>query len=201
MIQKKGNATRKDFYETKLEEHGAGSMKSVGWDNTEKAIQRYVLVGNEIQELGVTSLLDYGCGLCHLRDWLPFRPQYHGYDINKEAVKAVRQHKPEIYITDWLGEWPFEAVAAIGTFSYREEGETEDTFIENFISNLNYIKNKIKPKYMVMTVLWADSCDYYDPKLFYFRGRHLSLMEEEVGINFLKVKSILGHENMLIFKF
>lgn len=193
---------RKVFYNDKLKVHGGKSVKAVGWDNEHKAIQRYSLVGYELAELGVKSVLDYGCGLCHLKPFIPINTQYHGYDTNTKYIEAVREQdvSPRIYATDWLGEWPFEAVAIVGTWSVRNKDESDEEFMQEVINNLMLIKHKIKPKYVVITALWSDACDNYDPKLFYFKGRHLNQIEEETKATFVKLKSILGHENILIFK-
>lgn len=191
---------KRDFYNEKLEEHGEKSIKAVGWDDESKAMKRYAHVGFELSDLGVKSVLDFGCGLCHLKPFLPIYTQYHGYDTNENYVEAVRANSPGTYVTDWLGEWPYEAVVAVGTFSYRDNEESDDDFIEEVINNLMLIKEKIKPKYMVMTVLWKDACDVFDPKLFYFKGRHLNMIEKATGATFVKLKSILYHENILIFK-
>ena len=200
MTKKPEIKKKKDFYNDMLEEHGGKSVKSLGWDDESKAIQRYSLVAHELSELGVKSVLDYGCGLCHLRPYIPMHVQYHGYDINEKCVESVRANSPDTYITDWLGEWPFEAVVAVGTFSYREIDESENEFMEEVINNIKLIKDKIKPKYIVMSVLWKDACDYFDPKLFYFKDMHLNQIEKSTGAKFVKLKSILYHENILIFK-
>lgn len=191
---------KKAFYNDKLKHHGRKSVKAVGWDDESKAIMRYALVGYEVSQLNAKSVLDYGCGLCHFRPFLKVNTQYHGYDTNENYVKAVRKESPNIHITDWLGEWPFDVVVAIGTFSYRANDESDGDFMEEVINNLLLIRNKIRPRHMIMSVLWEETCNIIDPKLFYFNGGHLKLIESETGARFVKLKAILYHENILIFE-
>ena len=88
----------KDYYERRLEEHGA-TPRGMDWNSAESQELRFRQLLRLVDRERPFSLLDYGCGSGALagllaRDGLDFR--YVGYDISPAMVAAARDaHRDE----------------------------------------------------------------------------------------------------------
>jgi SAM-dependent methyltransferase len=105
---------------------GAGYTKSA-----EEAQQRYALMLGVIRErTEPTTLLDFGCGLAHLLDFLEQRPQYGhvrytGLDLSAKYLQVARARHPEaaFLLLDVLDDGAslpeFDYVVMNGVFNFR----------------------------------------------------------------------------------
>ncbi len=114
-------------YETCFNAHG-DSHQGVDWPNREDAEIRYrVMLDLITSATQPVSLLDFGCGLSHLWDFIQQQGLHHitysGLDLSKKFVSACRKKYPELtyYCADLLQEEAdipmFDYVIANGLFT------------------------------------------------------------------------------------
>jgi SAM-dependent methyltransferase len=92
-------------YEARYREHG-DSYKALGWESWVKADKRYQVMLDIVhsQSASDVSLLDFGCGLGHMveyiKDWSPLKHveyiDYHGLDISLVFIDACRNKYPDV---------------------------------------------------------------------------------------------------------
>ncbi|MBT5497319.1 MAG: class I SAM-dependent methyltransferase [Alphaproteobacteria bacterium] len=122
----------RDFYEPLLAEHGDGSA-AVGYPEAAGQQGRYVMLC-EVGDLKNASILDIGCGLGHLLDFLKengFEGDYLGIDLQEEMVERSRKRHPDarFEVADFLMESPdFEGrdfILASGVLQHCEKALRE----------------------------------------------------------------------------
>ncbi len=99
----------REFYQPLLAEHGDATA-AVGYPEAAGQQGRYVMLC-EVGDLKRASILDIGCGLGHLYDFLKsqdFEGDYLGIDLQEEMVHRARQRHPGVRfeVADFLSESP-----------------------------------------------------------------------------------------------
>lgn len=185
-----------EFYTQKLAQHG-DSIQAVGWDDEHRAVARYMLVNAQLLHYNVSSVLDYGCGLCHFHDYLFPGIAYTGYDINKAYIDQVLKSKPKLMVSSQLLNWQHDAIVCIGTFSLMY-GFQEQEFIDYVMRELTIMK--MESRVTILTILWKPDCDYCDDKLYYFDWTDLSYLEHYLTPKRTQLLDSVAHEKILIFE-
>lgn len=106
-------------YESCLKLHG-DTHKGVDWPNAEGALKRYQVMLDVIRDSShPQSLLDFGCGAAHLKDYIVStgfsNVDYAGLDMSPQFVELSRSKFPEttFYCCDVL-----DSVEGIPIFDY-----------------------------------------------------------------------------------
>jgi len=122
----KANIQRvKAFFEPRPALHGDSHL-AVDWGSEESQYARFAAL-NRLAPLQQKSLLDVGCGLGHLLDWVTKQgisiDYYEGLDITPSMVQAARQRYPGISFNECnllAGDLPdrkgYDVVFASGIF-------------------------------------------------------------------------------------
>ena len=119
------------------------SYKSVDWgsENTQKIRFRTLLEALDFQS---ARILDVGCGVGHLVDYLlenKFKGSYTGVDLVEEMVRQAANRYPEMNFIkidslDDLNRTDVELVIASGLFTFANESILQETIMKLFeISN------------------------------------------------------------------
>lgn len=98
--------------------------RALGWQSRQTQYRRFAVL-TEVGALEHTSVLDVGCGLGDLYDYL--RQQhipvtYTGYDLLPEMIQRARRRFPGVRfevrdVLQGLGEEPFDYILASGAFN------------------------------------------------------------------------------------
>jgi trans-aconitate methyltransferase len=112
----------REFYEPRLAEHG-DDHNVVSYRTRESQEGRFAIVA-DVGNLTEASVLEVGCGVGHLYDWLTgngYRGDYLGIDLQDEMIARARKRHPSVRfeVADFLAEpGRFEAdyVLACGIF-------------------------------------------------------------------------------------
>lgn len=89
-------------YSELLKKHGPNDPRSVKWGDKRTQYFRFKILC-EIADLTNEAVLDYGCGLGDLYDYLQtqgFKGTYAGQDINSDLIRAAREKYP---LNFWVG--------------------------------------------------------------------------------------------------
>ena len=129
-------------YSKYIDEHGKNTVECVGWlDGSENALIR----NQKIYEAGIgdnDSVLDIGCGVAHLYEFLKmggWNGKYLGIDPNKKAIDMIDENINAMHgtIEDLPDFMKYDWVVATGVFNL---GLTEDvtfSIIHNMICRAN----------------------------------------------------------------
>ena len=98
-------------YEADLDKHG-DSFRGVGWTSQEHTDRRYRVMLDVIRGGAVVpvTLLDFGCGLSHLYEYITANGiqgiEYAGLDLSERMIEASRRKHPQLayYVVDVLGD-------------------------------------------------------------------------------------------------
>jgi SAM-dependent methyltransferase len=119
-------------YEACLQKHGDSHL-GVDWPNRQDAQTRYRVMLEVIRETAPSpvTLLDFGCGLSHLYEYMqangPDHVAYSGLDLSEKFVAASRNKFPAntYYCLDILDEAAnlpeFDYIAMNGVFTEKRE--------------------------------------------------------------------------------
>ena len=121
------------FYDKHIDEHGSGP-RAVGWGSAGSQRVRFKELC-EIGDVSNSSMLDVGCGLGDLYEYLAGRyngVEYAGIDINPRYVKRAREAHPEAHfeVADF-GTYEgkkFDYILASGAFSVKIQNYKEVYF-------------------------------------------------------------------------
>ena len=140
-------------YSKYIEEYSKNQPECVGWlDGSENALIR----NQKIYEVGIEdndSVLDIGCGVAHLYEFLKmggWNGEYLGIDPNKKAIDMVDENINAVHGTiEDLDDTKYDWVVATGVFNL---GLTEDitfSIIHNMIclANRGVVFNMLKYPY------------------------------------------------------
>lgn len=133
----------RDSYRNAYLEHG-DSPKSVLWPKGRQDL-RFDALTKHVSKEAPFSVLDFGCGLAHLKDYLAARSSsfsYTGVDILPEFIEANRVKYPNDHfqviseVQDIRGS--FDYVVASGTFNmlYFEELEKHKSYVFDTLTRL-----------------------------------------------------------------
>lgn len=116
------------LYQSLLAEHG-NSFRSLDWGSRESQIKRFEILA----DIGISagdSLLDVGCGLADLYEWLQKNKpgvNYSGIDITPEMVMRAKARFPDVDFSNATifdlkhSEKAYDYVVASGIFFFRKE--------------------------------------------------------------------------------
>jgi SAM-dependent methyltransferase len=124
--------TYKDYFNEKIEQHGA-TPKGVDYNGSEAQEIRFEQLVKVIDPSKPFSVIDFGCGYGALYEFLQARGwdfEYYGFDMLEKMVIAGREaHKgiPNVHFTHLVGELPVADYLLAGSiFNNKfEAGEDE----------------------------------------------------------------------------
>lgn len=140
----------KSFFDQRLSQHGDNHL-AVDWGSREGQFSRFDAL-RKITPLYGQSLLDVGCGLGHLVDWLVEHEikteHYEGIDVTYSMIEAARQRHPGMLFQErdlLAGDLPsrqsYNVVFASGIF-YLAVDEPY-VFISNLLDRLFSLANQV----------------------------------------------------------
>ncbi len=161
-------------YENCLNEHKTGAM-AVDWKNEESANIRYAVMLDLIPSNKETvRILDFGCGLGGLKNYIDVHKlthiEYEGLEISKAYAKAARKNHPDVKIhcldilKDEIKFSEYDYIILNGIFT-RRENMTETQMLE-------YLKNitmRLFPyaKQGIAFNIMSENVDWKNDKLFH----------------------------------
>jgi len=154
------------YYESCLENH-QDEVKMVGWRSRNRQDLRFKVLA-QIGDLDGTSVLDLGCGLGALGEFLQregVEVDYRGYEICGRTVRMARKLRPylrmeEVDILEGAAAERFDWVLASGIFNLRLQDN--DSFLERILSRAYDICRLGVGVNMLGTYV-----DYQDERLYY----------------------------------
>ena len=141
------------LYEERYEEHG-DSHKALGWPDQESTNKRFGVMMDIVRfySLDGTSILDFGCGLAHLYDYiwnslsLSDCVDYHGLDASSIFIDFCREKHPtipfyclDILDSDQLARLPdFDYIIVNGVFTEKVDVGWDDmwTYCQEILTRL-----------------------------------------------------------------
>ncbi len=84
--------TAMDYYTERLKRYGE-AVQALGWGSLESQQVRFRVL-SEIAGLSSGTILDFGCGMGDLYDFLGRPADYTGYDCHRGMLEAARQRYP-----------------------------------------------------------------------------------------------------------
>jgi SAM-dependent methyltransferase len=157
-----------DEYRAAFKRHG-DSMESVLWTKGRQKI-RFVILTAHILDDGF-SILDFGCGLAHLKDYLDERfktYKYSGADFVPEFIanNRTRHSRASFYEVDTPARVPgeFDHVLMSGIFNL--------CYAENEEENFEFVKRVLREAFTKTKVSLAvdfrrDRTNYREPNAYY----------------------------------
>ena len=168
-------------YSKYIEKYSKNQPECVGWlDGSENALIR----NQKIYEAGIEdndSVLDIGCGVAHLYEFLKmggWNGKYLGIDPNKKAIDNIDEEIKAVHCTieDLGKETKWDWVIANGVFNLGLKEEHTFWIIENMISHANkgIIFNMLRKPYE------DEKYEAYNPMLVHYRLQDYSPRKLEV---------------------
>jgi SAM-dependent methyltransferase len=140
-----------EHYEDCFRRYGDNYL-GVDWPNEEDALLRYKIMLEIIPEHEICSLLDFGCGIAHMYDFILrnnyLNLRYTGLDISDEFIKACRQkHENAAFICKDILESKeeievFDYIILNGVFTEKRELSFDEMF-EYFKKMIRMLYSKI----------------------------------------------------------
>ena len=137
----------KEYYLPKLQ-HEKSESKCLGWENEQAQELRFEILERVI--FPGASILDVGCGLGNLYDYLKNREysfKYTGVDILPQMIEPAKKKNPQaeficgnLFCDDLLPGKKFDIVYASGIFNI-ELGNNDD-FLRNALQKFVSLSNK-----------------------------------------------------------
>ena len=118
-------------YSELLKQYGPNDPRAVKWDNRNTQYFRFKILC-EIADLTEASVLDFGCGLGDLYDYLKFngfRGDYKGFDPNKELIVAAsKRHSPKLFSSNQLTTADY--ILSSGVFNEKDSPDIKEKILE-----------------------------------------------------------------------
>lgn len=194
----------REFYLEKLTTKDG--IKAVGWDNEQKAVDRYHHIAGLIPK-GCKHLLDYGCGIGLFCSYFPnFITQYTGIDLMPEAISLAVIDYTDTPITkiDFVAgdvtSKPIKCdfVVCIGTFTLNKGSLEPKEYYKYMIKRLRILLQNSEIGVLVNG--FHELCDYKDPNLYYHKFVDLIAMSKELGCSNITMDTAVSpYEFNLIF--
>lgn len=140
------NEGKTSNYKEKLRQHYVplvakygDSFQSVDWGSPQSQKKRFEVLLESL-DFEKSSILDFGCGVGHMVDYLKahnFCGRYLGVDLVTEMVQCASKRHPDVSfrVIDSIKEidnFLPEAIVASGLFTFAGEAELEETIGELF---------------------------------------------------------------------
>ena len=173
-------------YSKYIEKYSKNQPECVGWlDGSKNALIR----NQKIYEAGIEdndSVLDIGCGVAHLYEFLKmsgWNGEYLGVDPNKKAIDVIDEDINAVHGTiEDLDDTKYDWVIANGVFNLGLKEEHSFWIIENMISHAN--------KGIIFNMLQApygdDRYEAYDPKWIKFQLRKFDHSKIEIVEDYME---------------
>ena len=175
-------------YSKYIEEYSKNQPECVGWlDGSENALIR----NQKIYEVGIEdndSVLDIGCGVAHLYEFLKmggWNGEYLGVDPNKKAIDMIDENINAVHGTiEDLDDTKYDWVVATGVFNL---GLTEDitfSIIHNMIcrANKGVVFNMLKYSSRSIPLEGHDNITYESYSPDYVRNKLLKYDNDRIEI-------------------
>lgn len=118
------------FYEAALARYGPETPRGVGWFRDDADTRYRAMLGVVRPHTETVTLLDFGCGLSHLYDYMlrngVTSVRYAGLDVSPRFIALAREKHPGVtyYLADVLDEGAdhlpsFDYVVLNGLFTYK----------------------------------------------------------------------------------
>jgi SAM-dependent methyltransferase len=113
----------RDFFQLHVQLYG-DDWRALGWQSHYTQQRRFAVLA-DIGPLAHKRVLDVGCGLGHLYEYLQTQGipvTYTGYDLLPDMIKRARQRFPEVHfevrdVLQGLGEERFDYILSSGAFN------------------------------------------------------------------------------------
>ena len=113
----------RDFFQLHMQLYG-DDWRALGWQSHYTQQRRFAVLA-EVGPLAHKRVLDVGCGLGHLYEYLQAQGipvTYTGYDLLPDMIKRARQRFPEVHfevqdVLQGLGEERFDYILSSGAFN------------------------------------------------------------------------------------
>ena len=170
------------FYSPRLKSFGAGSAASVGFDDDERRKLRWKILveGTSLSE--VKKILDIGCGLAHMSEFLNgngFHGSYHGFEALESFVTEGKKQYPNCdirkhnYINDRVSE-TFDCIVSNGLFTLNTPNHWENLSIY-----LSRCFEMLDNNGVLAFNLFPDDVNFTDPQFAYFNiGKVIDLISK-----------------------
>jgi SAM-dependent methyltransferase len=137
----------KEAYASNFKTHGVSSAAMLMPKGRHEA--RYAVVAEYLNQLSFPSLLDYGCGLGFLYEFLTHKKSkinYFGVDMTAEFIESCRERFPapaRFEVIDPTGKITehFDVVYASGVFNLKTAGSSSES--------LNYVRERLQNLYSI----------------------------------------------------
>lgn len=171
-MSKRINRAMREYYESCLEQAG-DRPEGADWKSREAQEEAFRVLASG----GITadsSVLDVGCGLAHLADYLRrlgFRGRYTGIDISPKMVEAAKRRDPSLDVrcVDLLADRSLDAerfdfVVACGVFTERFDIPLDEfeRFVRGLVGRM-YELCRVATAFNMLT----DAVDYRVDRLYY----------------------------------
>ena len=170
-------------YSKYIEKYSKNQPECVGWlDGSENVLIR----NQKIYEAGIgdnDSVLDIGCGVAHLYEFLKmggWNGKYLGIDPNKKAIDVIGEHINAIHGTiEDLDDTKYDWVIASGVFNLGLTENLTFSIIHNMISHANkgIIFNMLQAPYPD-SKYEAYYPDYVKNKLLKYENDRIEIIED-----------------------
>ena len=174
-------------YSKYIEKYSKNQPECVGWlDGSENALIR----NQKIYEAGIgdnDSVLDIGCGVAHLYEFLKiggWNGKYLGIDPNKKAIDMIDENINAMHgtIEDLPDFMKYDWVIASGVFNLGLTENLTFSIIHNMISHANkgIIFNMLQAPYLDSNYE-AYYPDYVKNKLLKYENDRIEIIEDYMG--------------------
>ena len=174
-------------YSKYIEKYSKNQPECVGWlDGSENVLIR----NQKIYEAGIgdnDSVLDIGCGVAHLYEFLKmggWNGEYLGVDPNKKAIDMIDENINAVHgtIEDLPDFMKYDWVVASGVFNLGLKEEHSFWIIDNMISHANkgIIFNMLQAPYPD-SKYEAYYPDYVKNKLLKYENDRIEIIEDYMG--------------------
>lgn len=183
------------YFENRLAEFGE-TPRGADWNSVAAQETRFDQLLKVCDAATPFSLLDYGCGVGALADYLVrrgFEFSYLGFDLLETAItKALQMHTAKNNTTFTSHEahlHPQDYAVASGIFNIRLETSQEDwrAYVVETLDKLNALSNKgfafnlltsySDPEYLRPHLYYADPCFFFDYCKTHF-SRNVALLHD-----------------------
>jgi len=200
-----------NIYSKEIAKYGVTDRKSLFWTKDKQDIRFNILLGESLR-CSKMSILDYGCGISDLNDFLKrnrYNLIYNGCDINDSFVQESlnRYPKENVFLIDSVNDVAdcFDIVLVSGTFNLTGLDSYEE--MEEYVFS-NILKLFQKTNYMLCINFLSHTTDeeykydghfYLDPsKLYAYASEKMtsrieintSSLPYEITMKFYKDQSI-----------